>query len=47
MATERNSPVEWMEGYSNNRESNFHFLAEFFAFRKRAPHKNLWVKKVR
>jgi len=34
-ATERNSPVEWMEGYSNNREPNSHFLAKIFAFRKR------------
>jgi hypothetical protein len=23
-----------MEGYSNNKEPDFHFIAEFFAFRK-------------
>lgn len=28
------SPEERMEGYSNNREPDFHFIAEFFALRK-------------
>ena len=32
--TEKNSPAEWMEGYSEKRELDFHFIARFFALRK-------------